>query len=142
MGGAGLGRSAGQSQGPHRSLSMTGSSLASEPGRLLLVDNQLPAGQARHLAAIGYPSLHVRDIGLADADDRTIWAHAGERGWVIVTKDEDFQDLSIRFGLPPQVVWVRLSNCRKPSLFEVFDRQTESIKAAMEAGESIVELRG
>ena len=113
------------------------------PGsKVLLVDNQLPAALARHLDASGYPSLHVRDVGLADADDRTIWSYAEAREWVIVTKDEDFQDLSIRLGAPPQVIWMRLGNCRKQSLLQVFDRLIESICAALIKGDAIIELRG
>ena len=121
---------------------MAGSPGPTVTGRILLVDNQLPAALARHLDAAGYPSLHVRDIGLADADDRAIWAYAKTREWVIVTKDEDFQDLSIRLGSPPQVLWVRLGNCRKQSLLQVFDHLIESLDAALASGEPIVELRG
>lgn len=58
------------------------------PGeRLLLVDNQLPVALARYLAANGHASLHVRDLGMADSDDRAIWAHASaqlDRGDAIV----------------------------------------------------------
>lgn len=121
---------------------MAASSQATATGPVLLVDNQLPAALARHLDATGYPSLHVRDIGMSDADDRTIWAYAKAREWVIVTKDEDFQDLSIRLGSPPQVVWVRLGNCRKQSLLQAFDRRVDAIAAALALGESIVELQG
>lgn len=108
---------------------------------MFLVDNQLPAALARRLNDGGYPSLHVRDVGLSEADDRTIWKFAQERAWVIVSKDDDFQDLAIRLGSPPQVLWVRLGNCRKSSLFQVFDRLIESIVAALDLGEAIIELR-
>ena len=38
-----------------------------------------------------YPgSAHVRDVALAPAPDRAIWAHARDHGFVIVSKDEDF----------------------------------------------------
>lgn len=108
---------------------------------MLLVDNQLPVALARYLSAKGYSSLHVRDVSMADADDRAIWAYAAQQGWTIVSKDEDFQDLAIRLGPPPQVVWVRLGNCRKQALFDVFDRLMLSIAAALDLGEAIVELR-
>lgn len=110
-------------------------------GRMLLVDNQLPPALARHLDANGFPCLHVCDLGMADADDRSIWAYAKERNWVIVTKDEDFQDLSIRLGAPPQVVWMRLGNCRKQVLLQPSDRLMHTIVTALQLGESIVELR-
>lgn len=111
-------------------------------GRVLLIDAQLPAALARRLDRQGHPSLHVNDIGLATADDRTIWKLAQSKSWVIVSKDDDFQDLAIRLGSPPQLVWVRLGNCRKDALFGTFDRVMDSIVAALDLGESIVELRG
>jgi predicted nuclease of predicted toxin-antitoxin system len=46
-----------------------------------------------------YPgSLHVGDVGLALVSDHAIWAHARDRGFVIVTKDEDFHRLSVLHG--------------------------------------------
>lgn len=34
-------------------------------------------------------SIHVRQIGLHEADDLTIWNHAKEHGLVIVTQNSD-----------------------------------------------------
>lgn len=51
------------------------------------------------------------DIGLAAARDRAIWAYAAVNGFVLVTKDEDFQRLSLLEGAPPKVVWIGLGNC-------------------------------
>ena len=75
------------------------------------------------------------------ADDRSLWYYAGERGWAIVTKDEDFQDLALRMGPPPQVVWVRLGNFRKAPLLDAFRKSWGDIAAALERGEALVELR-
>lgn len=85
----------------------------------LLVDNQLPVALARYLAANGWECAHVQDIGLGAAEDTIIWQYAKERGLAIITKDEDFQVLANRQGsIPPQVVWVRLGNCRKAVLLD------------------------
>ena len=46
----------------------------------LLVDNQLPLALARYLAANGWECIHVRDVALEAATDRTIWQYALERG--------------------------------------------------------------
>ena len=43
--------------------------------------------------------------------DRAIWAHARDRGFVIVTRDEDFHRLSVLHGPTPKVIWVRLGHC-------------------------------
>jgi len=45
------------------------------------------------------------------ADDLTVWEHAKENGFVVVTRDADFADLSVLRGFPPKVVWIRRGNC-------------------------------
>lgn len=74
----------------------------------LLVDNQLPLALARYLAANGWECIHVQDVGLEAAEDRTIWQYAKERGLTIVTKDEDFQALANRqSSIPPRQFYPR-----------------------------------
>ena len=48
---------------------------------------------------------------MARASDREIWDHAKEAGFVIVSKDNDFQQMSFVFGPPPKVIWIRRGNC-------------------------------
>ena len=65
----------------------------------LLFDQNL-SRQLRRLLADLYPQLQqVREIGLADADDTLIWDYALEGGFVIVTKDTDYRDLSSAAGI-------------------------------------------
>ena len=108
----------------------------------LLVDNQLPLALARYLCVHGWECTHVRDVGLDEASDQDIWEYAKTRSMVIITKDEDFQALANRQGsIPPQVVWVRLGNCRKGALFEAFSRILPSLKELLAAGDPVVEIR-
>ena len=79
--------------------------------RLLFDQNVAPALPSR-LADLYPGSAHVRDLGLASADDEMIWAHAAAVGYLIVTKDDDFRQRSFLRGPPPQVVWTKLGNCR------------------------------
>ena len=53
----------------------------------------------------------MRDIGMARASDREIWDHARDSGFVIASKDNDFQQMSFLFGAPPKVIWIRRGNC-------------------------------
>ena len=76
----------------------------------LLFDQNLSRHLRRLLADIFPQSEQVREIGLADAEDTRIWAYALEGGFVIVTKDADYRELSIARGHPPKVIWVRLGN--------------------------------
>lgn len=56
-------------------------------------------------------STHVRDIGLASAEDLAVWDYAKKFGFTIVSKDTDFSQKSFVFGAPPKVIWLRLGNC-------------------------------
>ena len=108
----------------------------------LLVDNQLPLALARYLAANGWKCIHVQDVAMESADDRTIWEYAKERGLTIISKDEDFQALANRQGgIPPQVVWVRLGNCRKAALLQAFSKVLPELRDMLAAGDAVVEIR-
>ena len=56
---------------------------------------------------------HVRDVGLERANDAEVWRHALALDPMIVTKDSDFNDLSLALGAPPKVVWLRIGNCTR-----------------------------
>lgn len=108
----------------------------------LLVDNQLPVALARHLAANGWECIHVQDVGLDAADDRVIWKYATERNLAIISKDDDFQILANRQGsIPPQVVWVRIGNCRKVALLEAFTRIMPALQDMLSEGNAVIEIR-
>lgn len=77
----------------------------------LLFDENLSPKLPRLLADIFPASLHVRDVGMKATDDPTVWDYAKENDFMIVSKDADMHDLSLVFGNPPKVVWLRLGNC-------------------------------
>ena len=106
-----------------------------------LIDNQLPAALSRHLTQAGHNSVHVADAGLDSADDRTIRSYAAANGHGIVSKDEDFFYLAVGDPLGPQLVWVRLGNCRTHILLAAFDRVLPTLIAALQSGQNVVELR-
>lgn len=81
-----------------------------------LIDNQLPAKLAQWIIAQGYDSAHLQDIGLADAPDIESLEFAAANRYVLVSKDEDFLHLSLTRRGRPQLVWVRLGNCRTKHL--------------------------
>lgn len=76
----------------------------------LLFDENLSRRLVR-LLDDAYPgSEHVCSCGLANEQDDRVFRFAGERGFLLVTQDKDFQELSALRGSPPQVVWLRLGN--------------------------------
>ena len=58
-----------------------------------------------------YPySTHVRDVSLLGAEDERIWAYAAAYGFLLVSKDTDFYQRSLLYGVPPKVIWLRVDN--------------------------------
>ncbi len=106
-----------------------------------LVDQQLPPALAKFLAGAGQEAQHVREIGLQEADDGAIWEYTIAHDIVMVSKDEDFYFLALAPGSTGRLIWVKIGNCRKPSLIEKFRSQLGAIVAALESGSRIVEIR-
>ena len=77
----------------------------------LLFDQNLSPSLPRILYDLYPGSVHVREIGMAEADDAAIWSFAKEHGFAIVSKDSDFQQQSLLYGAPPKFIWLRLVNC-------------------------------
>ena len=76
----------------------------------LMLDQNLSHRLVQHLAAEYPESVHVAHVALDTATDRAIWEYAGERGYVIVSKDTDFRQLAFLYGPPPKVVWLQVGN--------------------------------
>lgn len=106
-----------------------------------LIDHQLPPALVRFLQSHGHSAQHVRELGLKEADDSVIWAHAAAHELVVVSKDEDFYYLAVSPGDAGKLLWVRTGNCRKQKLFELFLARLSQIIAAFQAESNIVELR-
>jgi predicted nuclease of predicted toxin-antitoxin system len=58
-----------------------------------IVDADLPRSTASLLTTLGVPAIDVRDIGLAQADDVVIAAHAIQQGLAILSADLGFADI-------------------------------------------------
>ena len=76
----------------------------------LLIDQNLAPRLARSLQDLFPGSVHVRELELQFADDRVVWDAAKAGGYVIVSKDADFHQLSFVLGAPPKVIWLRVGN--------------------------------
>ena len=75
----------------------------------LLFDQNLSPRLPRLLADIYAEGVHVREVGLRDADDVAIWQYAKANGYAIVSKDSDFQQRS----LPRRPTKIHLVACRQ-----------------------------
>jgi predicted nuclease of predicted toxin-antitoxin system len=76
----------------------------------LLFDENLSPRLPERLAAAFPDSRHVDDVGLHGRADAELWKYAGEHGFILVSKDNDFRQLSFLHGAPPKVVWLHVGN--------------------------------
>jgi predicted nuclease of predicted toxin-antitoxin system len=76
----------------------------------LLFDQNLSRRLPALLTAEFPGSEQVLTAGLAGEDDRAVWTYAAARGLAVVSKDADFQHLSLALGPPPKVIWLRVGN--------------------------------
>jgi predicted nuclease of predicted toxin-antitoxin system len=94
----------------------------------LLFDENLSPALVRRLADVFPDSVHVRDVGMKATDDPVVWDYAKDNDLMIVSKDADMHDLSLVFGNPPKVVWLRLGNCSTKQVEELLRRDFAVIK--------------
>jgi predicted nuclease of predicted toxin-antitoxin system len=76
----------------------------------LLFDQNLSSALVVRLSDLFPESQHLKDLGMADAEDGRVWNHAAANGFTIVSKDSDFQQRSLLYGAPPKVVWLAVGN--------------------------------
>ena len=76
----------------------------------LLFDHNLSSRLVSRLTH-RYPNAsHVGLVGLERAADLTVWRYAQTNDYIIVTKDSDFNDVSVLRGFPPKVIWLHLGS--------------------------------
>ena len=94
----------------------------------LLIDEPLSEKLTEFLQDLFPESLHVRSLGAGGAPDPMIWDLAINHDCLLLTKDEDFHRLSILYGAPPKVIWVRLGNCTTDDIEDLIRRHQQSIE--------------
>jgi predicted nuclease of predicted toxin-antitoxin system len=94
----------------------------------LLLDENLSYRLVAQLAPTFPDSQHVDLVGLHAQADSAIWKFARDHGFTIVSKDDDFRQLSFLHGAPPKVIWLSVGNAT-----------TETILGVLNDGRSLIE---
>ena len=77
-----------------------------------------------------YPgSAQVRILGLRGATDGAIWELAQQESYEVVSKDNDFRQLSFLHGAPPKVIWLSVGNAGTEAIFRLLRSQHAEIQA-------------
>jgi predicted nuclease of predicted toxin-antitoxin system len=94
----------------------------------LLFDENLSPKLSTRLSDLFPDSVHVRDVGMKATIDPIVWNYAKDNDFMIVSKDADMHDLSLVFGNPPKVIWLRLGNCSTLQVESLLRREFSTIK--------------
>lgn len=107
----------------------------------LLLDENLSRRIVPFLQATFPGSTQVALVGLESASDFEVWQYAKDNGFVIVSRDSDFQERSLIAGHPPQVVWLKIPNRSKTIVLNILlDHHTEIEQALIEQNRACVEI--
>lgn len=67
-----------------------------------------------------YPeSSQIALLGMDSANDRQVWAYAQQNGFILVTQDSDFHEMSALYGHPPKVIWLKCGNQPRWRIVEI-----------------------
>ncbi|MBL8487449.1 MAG: DUF5615 family PIN-like protein, partial [Rhodocyclaceae bacterium] len=83
----------------------------------LLLDGNLSRRCVPFLPEAFPGSTQVALVGLERATDREVWSCALTNGFVIVSREEDFEQLASVLGSPPPFIWLRISNPSKRAVW-------------------------
>jgi predicted nuclease of predicted toxin-antitoxin system len=95
----------------------------------LLFDQNLSFKLVHDLKRIFPNSVHVRKLDLDTSDDPDIWSYAKQHGFVIVTKDSDFNDRILKYGPPPKIIWVRTGNNKTAHIKKLLVKHYKHLEA-------------
>ena len=70
-------------------------------------------------------------LGMESASDKAVWQKAKDDGYVIVTRDADFQELSLVWGQPPKVIRLKTLNQSRSATLNVLIDNRDAITEAL-----------
>jgi len=89
-----------------------------------------------------YPdSTQIALLGMESASDLEVWSYAKDNGYVIVSKDSDFYDLTLLHGTPPKLIWLKSGNNSKSAITQLLIDNRKKIESLLEQDDiSCVEI--
>lgn len=108
---------------------------------ILWLDAQLSPRTALWIASqFKVTAVALRDVGLRDADDKTVFAAARDAGAVVLTKDSDFVRLLEQQGSPPKIIWLTCGNTSDAALRQLLSTRLAAALELLDGGEALVEI--
>lgn len=98
-------------------------------GPKLLFDENLSPRLVELLVEPFPESVRIDDLGLHGCPDGDVWNYAREHGFVLVSKDNDFRQISFLRGAPPKVVWLRIGNAPTIAVVELLRTRKTDVES-------------
>lgn len=94
----------------------------------LLFDQNLSPRLVSLLSDLYPDSAHTSNLDLGCAPDDKVWDFARNNGFIIVSKDADFSEMTVVRGFPPKVVWIRRGNCATGDIADILRRDFSMVE--------------
>jgi predicted nuclease of predicted toxin-antitoxin system len=94
----------------------------------LLVDQNISFRVIKLLEKDFPESLHVTSAGLKNSMDIDIWNYAKKYGYIILTHDNDFDDILVKFGFPPKIIRLNAGNISTQKLVNLLQNSIKEIE--------------
>ncbi|HUX57517.1 MAG TPA: DUF5615 family PIN-like protein [Bacteroidales bacterium] len=94
----------------------------------LLLDQNISFRITNKIQDIFPGSKQIRDLGLENSKDSSLWKYAKENDYCIVTFDGDFYELGLVKVSSPKVIWLRLGNTNTQNIEIVLRKNYDLIK--------------
>lgn len=109
----------------------------------LLLDENISEALAVRLMGAFENSLHVRIVLGPGATDEEVWCFARNHALILVTRDADFERLSVSRGVPPKVIWIDRHNATTAILASlILDRRQVIERFIADPDAAFLALRG
>jgi predicted nuclease of predicted toxin-antitoxin system len=95
----------------------------------LLLDENLSCRLMSRLDPLFPGSTHADSAGLHARADSTIWNFARDNSFIIVSKCDDFRQLSFLYGAPPKVIWLSAGNATTDAIVRILNSRRSLIEA-------------
>lgn len=97
-----------------------------------LLDNNLSYRLIQSIEPFFPHSSHVGSVLSNTVDDRIIWEFAKSNGFTILTKDNDFDEMSQLFGCPPKVVHLVCGNKNTSQILTLIITNANALKSFLQ----------
>jgi predicted nuclease of predicted toxin-antitoxin system len=106
----------------------------------LLLDQNLSWRLVEAWADVFPGSTHVRQVEMTEADDKDLWALAARDGFVIISKDSDFDDEIVFRGPPPKAIHLLVGNASTQTIDALVRASLSEILDFENDGERVLEI--